>query len=61
VVVGHLLDVVVEGSGGIEERLEVGAFSEALQVTFGRVPFDADDLLLGLVDAAGGLPALAVR
>jgi hypothetical protein len=28
---------------------------------FDGVPFDADDLLVGLVDAAGRFPALAVR
>jgi hypothetical protein len=57
----HLLDVVEERLRGVEERLEVGALPEALQMPFSRVPLDADDLLLGLVNAAGGLPALAVR
>jgi hypothetical protein len=42
--VGHFLDVVGEGLGGCEEGLEVGALPEALQVSFGRVPLDADDL-----------------
>jgi hypothetical protein len=52
---GHLLDVVEERLGGFEEGLEVGALPEALQVPFDGVPLDADDLLLGLVDAPGGL------
>jgi superfamily I DNA/RNA helicase len=43
------------------ERSEVGALPESLQMPFGGVPFDADDLLVGLVDAAGRFPALAVR
>jgi hypothetical protein len=50
---GHLLDVVEERLGGFEEGLEVGALPEALQVPFDLVSLDADDLLLGLVDAAG--------
>jgi hypothetical protein len=43
------------------ERSKVGALPESLQMPFGGVPFDAADLLVGLVDAAGGFPALAVR
>jgi hypothetical protein len=58
--VGHLLDVVEERPRGFNERLEVGAMSEALQMSFGGVPLDADDLLSGLVNAAGCVPALAV-
>jgi hypothetical protein len=58
---GHLLDVLVERLRGLEEGLEVGTLSEALQMSLGGVPLDADDLLIRLVDAASGLPALAVR
>jgi hypothetical protein len=60
-VVSHLFDVVVERSGGVEERLEIAVLAEALQVSLVRVPLDVDDLLGGLVGAAGRLPALAVR
>jgi hypothetical protein len=56
-----VLDVVVERLRKLEERLELGASAETLQLPFGGVPLDADGELLGLVDAAGGLPALAVR
>src|SRR4029453_910399 len=60
-VVSHLLDIAVEGLGCLEEGLELGATPEALHMSFGRVPLDADDLLVGLVNAAGGLAAAAVR
>jgi hypothetical protein len=59
--VGHLLDVLVERLRCFEERLEVGTQPEALQVPVRRIPLDADDLLVGLVDAAGGFPPQAVR
>jgi hypothetical protein len=59
--VRHLLDVVEERARGFHERLEVRALPETLQMSFGGVPLDADDLLPGLVNAAGCLPALAVR
>src|SRR4029453_18892912 len=60
-IVGHLLDVVVKRARSLEERLEVIASPEALQVPFCRVPLDSHDLLLGVVDRAGGVPPQAVR
>jgi hypothetical protein len=60
-VVGHLLDIVEERLRGLEERLEVRALPEAVQMSFGRVPLDADDLLIGLVNTAGRLPAPTLR
>lgn len=44
-----------------EEGLEVCALAKALQVPLGRVPLDTGDLPVGLIDAAGRFPVLAVR
>src|SRR4029453_4484282 len=38
-----------------------GALAEALDVALGGIPLDAHDLLLGIVDRPGGLPAQAGR
>ena len=57
----HLLDVVEERAHRVEERPELGAGAEPVEVTLGGVPLDPQDVPRGVLRAAGELPAEAVR
>src|SRR4029453_2812199 len=59
-IVGHFLDVVVKRLDSLEGVLGFGALPKAMHMTLNRVPLDADNVHLRLVDSTGRLPALAV-
>jgi hypothetical protein len=56
----HLIDVVYERADRLEEAAELGAPAKPRQVSFFRVPLDANDVLGRFVAAARNLVALAM-
>jgi len=59
-VVSHLLDVVHERPDRLKEAPELGALTEAREMSLLGVPLDPNDALAGVLAAARDLVTLAV-